>query len=135
MAGWVLQEDIDKGAAVKILGLKPVVKHVEDGEQSIGWRHRTSACFRLQPINSPQLFAPLQECGNEFLLGGEMTVERCLGDTGQLHNSIDTDAARPLAPEQFIGRSKDSLTCALPFFWPCCRGLFTRCVGHFFTGH
>src|SRR3982074_3573803 len=89
VVGSHLEQRVDERACFVVLAPKPLVECVENGEKLL-LRSR-SAEFRLYlyKLESPALLAALEEGEDEVVLGGEVSVERRLGDPGALDQLVD----------------------------------------------
>src|SRR2546428_454919 len=67
------EKDVDEGAALEIVALEPLVKHVENREQAVAGGRCTALYLRLEPLAGPQLLAPLKEGQHQFILGDEVS--------------------------------------------------------------
>src|SRR3981081_1191025 len=96
-----LEQRVDEGACFEVFAPKPLVECVEDGEKLL--LRSGPAAFRLclDKLHRPALLAASEEGDNEVVLGGEVSVERGLGDTGARDYLVDADVSDAAAREEF----------------------------------
>jgi hypothetical protein len=64
-----LEENVDERAALEVVPMKPLVEHVEDGQQALSGRGSAPPGLGLDELARPAMLAALQEREDESLLG------------------------------------------------------------------
>ena len=67
----------------------------------------------FDPAVGPDLLALFQEGEHEFVLGGEVVVERRLGDAGG-DQLVDTDIVNAAMGKELVGGAEDAFASTLP---------------------
>ena len=109
-----LEQDVDERAALEVIALEPPVEYVEDREQPCGRVLGALLDFMLEPVLGPELVAAFEECEDECVLGGEVTVERHASDAGPFDDRVDADGADALPGEELVRGVEDPLACTHP---------------------
>lgn len=104
-----LQEHVDKRATFKVVAAEPLVEDIEDGEQSLLWGRRSVHDLRFEPVQRPELLAPLQKGQHQVFFGREVTVKRHLRDAGAGDDRVHAHASNALTAEQVVSRSQNAL--------------------------
>jgi hypothetical protein len=78
---------------------EPPAERVEDGQRALGRIRAQALDLSAQP-RPPALVAPAQEGHDQVVLGGEVAVERRLGDPCVGDDRVDADGRDPLAVER-----------------------------------
>jgi hypothetical protein len=74
--------------------MEPVVEELEDRQQLLLGGCAAAPRFGLDPVKRPALLAQLQERDDEVILGGEVAIERGLGNAGARSITSSTPTAR-----------------------------------------
>ena len=105
-----LEEDIDEGAALVVLLLKPVVEDVEDREQALLGAGAALPGAGFDELPRPAQLALLEERENEIVFGGEVAVERRLGDGGATDHFFHANGTDAATREQLVGVVENPLS-------------------------
>jgi len=82
MLGTHLQQHVDERAGLEVLGVEPLVEHVEDGQQLPKRGGGQPRRLGFDDVHGPPLLAVGEERQCQVVLGGEVVVQRGLGDPG-----------------------------------------------------
>src|SRR5437763_15788251 len=91
VTGAHLEQRVDERACFEILAPKPLVEEVEDGEKLILRSGPAASRLCLDEFQRPALLAALEDADDEVVLGGKVSIEPGLGDTGALDHLVDAD--------------------------------------------
>src|SRR5262249_30274759 len=84
-------------------------KDVEDREQALLGLARAGDRPGFDEVARPALFAQIQKREHELVLGGEVAIQRRLGDPRPSDHFVDADRPNPAPATQLIRAAEDAL--------------------------